>query len=323
MVLKLTRLEGSLEEHVARWEREGILTHDQAAAVLASEAVTPAPARRLTLVSEIAIYLGIVLVVASGGVFVNRVWREIGWGGRVGVGLLIAAVGLVGGAVLARIAEPGTTRLSWLLWFCGTAGAGMATAVVADHLDHGDAATTVLVVGAVAAAVSLSLWRNLDRPLQFLSTVAGAVMVAVGGANVVHWHVSALSGSLIAWGASVALALLGLSVLRPGPVAVLLGQLGALMGATAMVSEQHALGLTLGLLSSAAGVVYGVGERDYAVIGVGVVSLFTLVVRLLTLYLRGPVATLVSFLLGAAVVAVALWRVVAGRSRGAGHGPPR
>jgi hypothetical protein len=318
MDLRLMTRGFDLDEHVKEWIREGIVTSEQGGKILAAEEAPPVTPRRLSLGAEFAIYLGVVLVVASGGVFVSRIWQDIALGGRVGVGALVAVVGLAGGRLLTRMDEPGTTRLGWFLWFCGTAGVAMTTALLADRIDHGNGPTTMLWAGLLVAATSVALWRNLDRPLQFLSSVAGVVISAVAAVNVLHWHVSALTGGLVLWGASAALALLGATVVRPGLLAVLVGQFGTATGAMAIMTGQQATGLTLGLLAAVAGVAYGVRSHNPLVTGVGVTEFFIMTVRLLTIYLRGPIATLVSFLIGVALVVVTIRRVTHGHRGGPG-----
>ena len=304
-----------LEGHLEAWVREGILDEEQARRILAREAL-PAPAPpRLSVGAELAAYLGVVLVVAGAGVVTNRVWGDIGVGGRVAIGLVSATLGFVGGWLLLRVGESGTSRLASFLWLCGTAGSAMVTAVLVDRLDHGRAWPTVLTVGAVVAAVSLGLWRNRERPLQFVSAVAGVVMVVAGALNGTGWAVHPVAAGTVVWAASVALAVGGATVLRPGVVAVVLAQLGATFGALLVTPDQHALGLTLGLVAGAAGLGYGVGRREPPVVVVGVLAFFSMTVRLLGLYLRGPAAALVSVLLGVALVSVALWRTWGRRAR--------
>ncbi len=298
----------NLEDHVGAWVREGIVDEEQARRILAREAGPVVAPRRLSIGAELATYLGVVLVVAGAGVVTNRVWGDIGLGGRVVLGLVAAAFGFAGGWALQRVGEPGITRLAGFLWLCGTAGAAMAAAVLADRFDHGRGWATVLSAGAVVAAISIGLWRNRERPLQFVSSVAGLVMVVAGALNGTGWTVHPIGVGTLLWVASVALAVGGATVVRPGVVAVVLGQLGATLGALLITPDQHALGLTLGLVAGAAGLGYGVGRRETLVIAVGVAAFFSITVRLLGLYLRGPAAALVSVLIGVALVAVALGR---------------
>lgn len=307
---------GELGSHVEEWVRGGILTSEQGEQILHLEhpQVEPSTTRgRLSPLAEILVYLGVVIVVASGAALVNQVWQEIGLAGRVAVGAVVAGVGLFAGAVVRRLDEPGTTRLAWFLWFCGTGGVAMVAAVLADRLGHGHPAVTALWTGAVVAALSASLWRNQDRPLQFLSTVAGAVATVAGAVNALHWTVGPLLGGFLLWTVSVAMAVLGATVLRPRLAGLLLGQAGALMGAMVMMGNQNVLALSLGLATAAAGVTYGVRAHQPPVLGLGVVTLFSMTVRLLAIYLRGPVATMVSLIVGLAMVGVVVARVVKGR----------
>ncbi|HQU25447.1 MAG TPA: DUF2157 domain-containing protein [Acidimicrobiales bacterium] len=316
MAVRAPERSWDLEDHVDSWVREGIVDEEQARRILEREAGPVVAPRRLSIAAELMTYLGVVLVVAGAGVVTNRVWGDIGIGGRISIGLVAAALGFLGGWVLLRVGEPGATRLAGFLWLCGTAGAAMATAVLADRLDHGRGWPTVLSAGAVVAAISLGLWRNRERPLQFASAVAGVVMVVAAALNGAGWAVHPVAAGSVVWVASLALAIGGATVLRPGIVALVLGQLGATLGALLITPDQPALGLTLGLVAGAAGLGYGVGRREPLVVVVGVLAFFSMTVRLLGLYLHGPAAALVSVLLGVALVAVALWRTWGRRARG-------
>lgn len=128
---------------IPRWVEGGIISVDQGERILDAErahgavegrVVESGPPfnRTMTAVIELVSCLAIVLVVASGALFVSRLWHGLGIGGRLGVGATIATLGFAGGWFVHRIKEVGAARLGPFLWLCGTGGVAMFTAVLVD-----------------------------------------------------------------------------------------------------------------------------------------------------------------------------------------------
>jgi hypothetical protein len=310
---------GQLIDQVRRWVDSGIVTPVQGDLILRSEHVElgqaavgepsgPRGARRLSPVVELVTYLGIILVVASGAVFVSRLWHGMGLGGRLAVGVVVALVGFIGGRAVIQIRDPGTTRLAWFLWLCGTGGVAMTTAVAIDRISGSRAGWTLLATGLAVLVVSVPLWRNLERPLQFLTSVAGAVMAVIGLVLVADLHPSVVLVGLLIWVASVVLAVLGVEVLHPSVLAIVVAELGALESTMAISTSSRAPGIALGLASAAAGVGLGLRLKQSPVVAVGVIGFFTFLVRLLTEYLHGVGTVLGAFVIGVALVSAAIWR---------------
>jgi hypothetical protein len=307
---------GALAADVARWVEAGILTGDQGERILQLEEGRSAPAattlvtpvRRLTPVIELVSYLGIVLVAASGGVFVGREWNAIGVAGRIGVGLLVALIGLLGGRVVMTIDDPGARRLGGFLWLCGTGGLAMATAVSIDRLSGGNGQLNVMSTGLVVLTLSVALWRNLDRPLQFITSVGGLGMSVGGLVAWMGWRPSAAVIGMVVWVASLGLGVLGLKVLHPSDIVLFAAELGVLYSPMAVVASSQSLGLLLGIASAGGAVAAGLAMKRNAMVAVGVIGFFIYTVQMLTFYLHGPGTILAAFLIGATLVVIAIRR---------------
>ena len=51
-------------------------------------------APRLSIAAELAVYLGSVVTLMSGAMLAGQRWDSLGTGGRAGIGLVVAALGL-------------------------------------------------------------------------------------------------------------------------------------------------------------------------------------------------------------------------------------
>ncbi|MHB1208843.1 MAG: DUF2157 domain-containing protein [Acidimicrobiales bacterium] len=315
-----------LEWRVGNWREAGIISQTQGEQIVHFESapgvrVEPkeggsTPVRRLSLVAELVSYLGLVLVLASGGIFVSRLWQGLGLWGRVSVGIVTALVGFVGGRTVLRWNEEGTTRLGWLFWLLGTGGVAMATAVLVDRMGGQRASWTLLLTGLAVAIVSVGLWRNLERPLQFLSSIVGVTLMFVGAVQFTHREPSTLTIGLLVWAMGVALGLSSLKYVRPALLAMLVAQGAAFMGAMAMIASQSRLiGFVCGLSGAVVGVTLGLIKRESPIVALGIISFFAVVVRALSYYLQGPGAMLVAFVMGVVLVTVVIWRATTSRSQ--------
>jgi hypothetical protein len=161
-----------LADQVRRWINAGVVSAQQGEDILRFEragagAGSPAPVeepaavRRLSPVAELLSYLGIVLVLVSGGLSVSRLWHGLGFSGRVAVGAIVAGLGFSGGQTILRMGDPPTTRLGWFLWLCGIGGVAMSTAVLVDRWCGHRSGWTVFVTGLVVLALSVGLWRSV------------------------------------------------------------------------------------------------------------------------------------------------------------------
>lgn len=321
--------ETDLREAVQRWVGAGIVTPEQAESIAKFEAAgatraAPAPTapRRLSTVAELVTYLGIVLVLASGSLAVNRLWHGMAVGARAGVGVAVALLGFFGGYAVTRLRDEGATRLGWFLWLCGTGGVAMTSAVLVDRIGKQNVGWTLLVTGLAVFVVSVALWRNRERPLQFITSVGGLCLSVGGLVTLTHWHPNTTAVGLLVWAASIALALAGIKFVHPGLVAILVGQMGVFFGAMTMTGSSQMLGFTLGAVGAAAGVALGLRMGATPVTGLGVLTFFIFLVRLLVTYLHGPAGLLAAFVIGVALVAVVIYRATRPKTPGAAGTAP-
>lgn len=300
-----------LADAVHHWVEAGIVTPAQADAILRFEHAQelepfrPAESRegRLPLATELLSYLGIALVIMSGTFLVTRFWSDLHVGGRLAVGLVVATVGLLGGTVVTRIGGPGACRLGSFLALCGTGGVALAVGLAAVALG-GHHFTAVLAVGLAVLAFSLALWRNDDRPLQFLSSVAGVVVTAVGLYGVLHMDLTPVESGVVVWCSALVLGVLGASrLLRPPLFVLIVAEFGTFVGA--LVITPYAFGWVLGLLTAAAALGLGLWRREPTVVVIGVACFLFFLARTLSFYFQGPVAAIGVLVVGLVLVIVA------------------
>jgi hypothetical protein len=301
---------------VQRWVDAGIVSSSQGDEILAMETSEPiggatqAEAIRPTLspIIEALSYVGVVVVGLASALFLGHYWDRVGVAGHLSVALMVTVAGLLGGYVVAQIGDAGARRLSGFLRLVGTAGAAMTTAVgVGPSTDHRHG-LALLCVGLVLLVLSASLWRNLDRSLQFLSTVLGLVLTVSAVGEVAHLHATSTEVALAVWLFALAVALMSLQMLRPAVTALLVGELGTLVGAFALSFPNHLAGVLVGLLSALCAVAVGFVLERPVIIVVGAMGFFMFDFRVFTIYLRSMDAALGAFILGLVLVLVALLR---------------
>ncbi len=318
-----------LRGEARRWVDAGIVSARQADEILrleegsagaGGEEGSPPRAARLPLVAELVSYLGIVLVAASGAVVVVRSWADLHVGGRIAVGVVIACVGLVGGTLVTHVGDAGARRLGGFLWFWGTGGVALVVGVAVDSIGGQNPHTTVLAVGLAVLAVSDALWRNRDRPLQFLTWIAGIVLTAVGFSLVVGLGLTNLELDLIVWAAAVLLGALGArNLLHPELVVLLVAEVGALYAPLGIVDTRAALGLALGLATAVVCVASGLLLKRIPLVAVGIIGFLAYLGATLGRYLNGPVAALGVFVVGIALVVGAIWWGMRASASGPAH----
>jgi uncharacterized membrane protein len=296
-----------LDRHTDDWVRAGLVSEEQAGAIRNFEEGTAAPAR-LPVVAEVAAYLGSVLALMAGSIVVAQRWDDLTVVGRVALGAAIAVVGFVGGAWLVRMDEAGTRRLGGFLWTLAAGGVGMVAAILGDErgLDADDG-SLLLVIGIPVLAVGVGLWRNLDRPLQLLTSVAGfgIILGGIGTAlDLEPWQ-----GGLVIWSVSVAFGLAALwTSIEPRLVALVVAPIGAWIGATMLMEESERWAPVLAAVTAAVVVFVGIREHLVPVLVVGVFTFLISTQMLLQTTLSGAGASLVVAVIGLAVVVVAVYR---------------
>jgi hypothetical protein len=241
-------------EFLTRWVAEGLVSADQAQAILEHEqaqavisrsdrvAKEPTRERRSPIFVEALGYLGGVLAIAGLTLLVANYWPELSTSIRLGLSLGTALLlGGVGGLVHEQH-DPTLARLRWFLWTLSSAAAALFTGVL--MIDVLDVDTPLLAVGACSgtvAAINGLLWRWRDRPIQELLFVGAAIVSAaafVGG--VTNPGVAGLT----AWALGALVLVCGLRGITPRPlIPHVVGTLAVVVGAFVTLSEWMGAGL--------------------------------------------------------------------------------
>ena len=79
-----------LDDHAAAWVEHGLVSSGQIDAIREFEHEHAPEPPRLSLIAELAVYLGSALALMSGAMMVGQAWDSLGLGGQVGLGIAIA-----------------------------------------------------------------------------------------------------------------------------------------------------------------------------------------------------------------------------------------
>ena len=254
-----------LADDLARWESEGLVSGEQAAAILAWERsraggrvpeptgprapAAPGPRRRVPVVAEALGYLGGTLGVVGLVLIVSRYWPDMATAGRVALSAAGALALLGAGALVREQADPALARLRWFLWL-GSAGATALCAgvVVADGIGTDAPEAVAAVSGAAVAVHSGLLWWGHERPLQQLAALGG---LAVAAGATVDGLAGSAPGGLAVWALGLAYLALGLRGALPLTVlTVAVGAVTAVVGAAIAAGDGRPFGLVLGVVTA-------------------------------------------------------------------------
>jgi len=262
----------------------------------------------LSPIVELMAYVGVIVVGLCTILFLGPYWSGLGVAGHASVALMVTVAGFAGGFVVGQFGDAGARRLSGFLRLLGTAGAAMSTAVAVGPDAEGHRGLALLCVGAVVLALSAALWRNLDRSLQFLSTLVG-VAITLGAVGIVaHLHATSTEVALLVWFFAIAVGLMGLQMLRPAPTALVVAELVSFVGAFALSFPNHLGGVILGIVSTLCAIGIGFALDRPPIIVIGALGFFMFDFRVFAIYVRTTNAALAVFILGLVLVFVALWR---------------
>jgi hypothetical protein len=262
-----------LAAQLRQWAAEGLLTQEQAAAILAAEHPrTPrpaAPTRPVSVIVELLGYLGGILAIIGAVLLAARFWQDLAIWTRLSLLGLVAVALWAAGAVVHEHADPALWRLRGVLWLLSSATVAFFAALfAADVLELRDEAVA-LTAGLATATHAGALWWRQPRPLQQLACLAGVVAATGGGVAVAGGSETVVGLSI--WAVGVGWVLLGWrGLLPPTLVALLAGGMVLLFGAQAMAAGWPAAGLLLGLASAAGLLVAGTTGRRLALAGVGI-----------------------------------------------------
>jgi hypothetical protein len=308
-----------LDDHVARWVGAGIVSPDQGRAIVrleTGESAPPQPAfRRLSIGSEAIAYCGSALALMGGAFVVARSWEAMPVAARVMVGLVVAAVGFVGGRTLHAMHEPGADRLGGFLWLVGAGGVALTTGVSVHQAGVDTPELIAMSIGAVVLLVGALLWRNLERPLQLLTTVVGLMVVAIS--SVSQLDLRPWVGGIALWIAAFAVgAFAAGGRVHPQLFALMLAALGLLAASATLADLSEGVSAPVGLASAAGIVVAALALHRTPVLVLGVLGMLLFLQGLFALYFSGPLASAAVALVGLVVVAVVLVRSTRQRREG-------
>jgi hypothetical protein len=300
MAAFMGRHDDRLDERAGEWVRAGIVSSDQAEAIVRFEHEPERPAGRLTLDAEVASYLGSALALLGGLLVVERRWEQLGLGGRLGLATTIALVGFVAGTWLVRLGESGTVRLGAFLWMVGTAGVAMSVAVVSDQVVD-EPGWVLVAVGAVVAGIGGALWGNRARPLQLVTLAAGVVLVLSGVGELVRIPIWVGSAALLVTGGLVAVA--GASGrLLPRDLATAIGAASAFVGALSLSEIDRRIGSFVALAVAAMLLAFAIVAHRVVLLVLGLLGTLVATQALLMTTFSGALASMAVAIIGLAVV---------------------
>jgi Predicted membrane protein (DUF2157) len=303
-----------------RWAADGLITDEQATAILAAERARVGPAaavsRRVPVAVELLGYLGGVLAALGGVLLTARFWDELPAWSRLTM-LGVAAVALwATGAQVPEHADPALWRLRGVLWLLSSSVVAFFAGVVAVELLDVEDERVALLAGLAAAAHAGALWRLRPRPLQHLACLAGLATAVGAGVAALGGDQAAVGLAVWAVGTTwVALAWRGL--LPPAGLGLALGAAVALVGAQATAMRWEGAGMVFGLANATALLVAGTTGRRFVLAGVGVVGVFVFLPPTVGYFFADTLGVPVVILAAGAVllaVTVALLRAQARRT---------
>lgn len=311
---------GWLDEHAEHWVEAGLVTTDQVEAIRVFEHHDAPPQPQLSIVAELAVYLGSVLALMSGAMMVGPNWEALRTAGQMAIGLSIAVLGFVAGTRLIRLDDPPTRRLASFMWLIGTGGIAVTLGAAVDTANFESPGLNVIIVGAPICAIGAALWRNLDRPLQVLTTAVGAGLTLGGIGNLVG--ISPWMGGILVWTLAVAVGALAVAqVLRPEMYVIAVAGIGAMIGAV-MLADVSELTASIAATITAAGIVaIGLARHFVPILVIGVFAFLQALQGLLMTTLNGALASALVAVAGLVVVIVVIARSTRGPKQIGGQHP--
>jgi len=308
-----------LDEHAEQWVQQGLITNDQVDAIRVFEQHEPARPR-LSIVAELAVYLGSVLALMSGAMMVGPNWEALRTVGQMGIGFAVAALGFVAGARLIRLDDPGTRRLASFMWLIGTGGVALSLGAVVDAAAFDEPGWNLLIIGLPVCALGAALWRNRDRPLQILTTAVGAGL-ALGGVGSLLDTPPWIAG-IVVWTVAVTIGALAVAqVLRPEMYVLAVASVAAMIGATMLVDISELTASIVATITAGGIVAVGLTRRFVPILVIGVLAFLQALQGLLMTTLSGPLAASVVAITGLVVVIIVIARSTRGPKQIGGQHP--
>ena len=159
-------------------QQRGLLTTGQAAE---REQGT----RRISLLTEAAAYIGVILLLVGAIIAISQRWNDITRWGQAGVYAGAAVFFLLVGIIVRQVREPAIQRLAGVAWFLSVVGVAGAVWLATYHVHWNTDAVTVLAVGAAVNVYAAALWLVRRRALQNLALFVGLVITILGIADII------------------------------------------------------------------------------------------------------------------------------------------
>ncbi|WP_052668877.1 hypothetical protein [Nitriliruptor alkaliphilus] len=288
----------ALLERLADWERRGLISAHQVAAIAAYErgrvdadvgratgrdATGRGAARRdRTTAAEAIGYVGAALVLGAVGLFVGEFWDGLTAGGQLALALLVTLSLGAAAAVLRGAASPAIGRLTSVLSVGVVAGLAWSTSIATGAMLGWHRDDVSLTVGLVAVAAALPLYLARRRALpQLTLLVAGLTLLAAlldrpDLSLDTFWHALPFAVVGAVW------VLLGEGgYLAPRTAATSSGSVLALLSLqVASFDDARALALVLALMVAGGLVAAAVTIGGLHHLGIGAAGLFVIVPQL-------------------------------------------
>jgi FtsH-binding integral membrane protein len=309
-----------LDRHARAWSEAGLISAVQADSIVAFEsAADPTPEPRMTLVAELATYLGAVIAVAGGAAIVGPNWSGLRLGGQLAVGLAIAVVGFVAGTWLARLGDAGSQRVAEFLWTAGTGGTALIAGIVVHAFEPDEGAWYPSAIGVVVLAIGLTLWRGRERPLQLATSGVGAVCLGIGIAMFVD--ASAWIAAPIVWALAAAFgALAAQGRVRPRLLALVMASIGMMAGSFVLAQESERIASIAATATAVGLVAFAMRDRSIPLLALAMGQFFVATTSLMQTTLHGTAARAIAMVLGLVVVG---WVALRAQRIGASPRPAR
>lgn len=304
-----------LDEHLARWVADGVVSPVQAEAIRAEEhALAPVEERRTSMVTEALGYVGGVLVVVASILLAATVWDDLSVNARLG--LVGAAAALLVGVGALMPAEPGSVgeRVRSAVWVLSTGATAFFLGRLAnDKFDLTGADVGVFLAAGSALQAAL-LWRASRMVAQqvvfagALAATAATSLAEIGLEEEASGSVPAL-GILavgVAW-----LLLAGRGPLVPLRAARVLGAVGLVIGATVVQAWDWTRPVSL--LAVAGLVAFAVWRSDLALLAIATVGILAVLPASVVAWFPGAVSAPLALLVTGAVLVLLALRAVRAR----------
>lgn len=266
-------------EHLQRATEAGVVTADQAAALLAFAAAPPPSARAdahlrraVPAAVEIVGYLGAILTMIGAATLVGQFWDDMAsWSRLAIIGSL--AIGLWGaGAVVDESADAVLWRLRGFLWLLSSAAAAFFAGLLGADVLEWDPEAVAILVGSVTALHAGALWQLRDRPAQHLACAAGFIAVLAGAGA---WVDGPGMVGLALWAFGAVWLVLGWRrIVVPAVVALLAAPALMLVAAGVTGGSWESVAPLFGLATAAALLTAGTMFKEFTITGIGVAGVF-------------------------------------------------